>query len=128
MEYKGLILKEGIKIQIFNLKEGITNGKKWQFFFYHSQKKDQTSGEYVSLQKFTVFINNPQEGLRDGDYVKIKSIVSIQPTIFEKDGKVNRTIILNIEIEGIGAKSQAQKDADEIFGSNGFVDDFDYQF
>ena len=65
--------------------------------------------------------------MRDGDFVEIEEIVAVQPVINTRNGVVYRNINLSIKIVD-REKTQAEKDAEDVFNSGGYVNDFDFQF
>lgn len=126
-DYRGVMIKKGTKLRVSFLKEGVTNGKKWQFFIFNNTKKEFDKDSFVAIQRYTVFIENPRENLRDGDFVEIKEIVAVQPVINTRNGVVYRNINLSIKIVE-REKTQSEKDAEDVFNSGGYVNDFDFQF
>ena len=126
-DYRGVMIKKGTKLRVSFLKEGVTNGKKWQFFIFNNTKKAFDKDTFVAIQRYTVFIENPRENLRDGDFVEIEEIVAVQPVINTRNGVVYRNINLSIKIVD-REKTQAEKDAEDVFNSGGYVNDFDFQF
>ena len=126
-DYRGVMIKKGTKLRVSFLKEGVTNGKKWQFFIFNNTKKEFDKDTFVAIQRYTVFIENPRENLRDGDFVEIEEIVAVQPVINTRNGVVYRNINLSLKIVD-REKTQAEKDAEDVFNSGGYVNDFDFQF
>ena len=62
-DYRGVMIKKGTKLRVSFLKEGVTNGKKWQFFIFNNTKKEFDKDTFVAIQRYTVFIENPRENL-----------------------------------------------------------------
>ena len=78
----------GTKIKVNFLKQGFKQDKSiWQLFVYQESKKNPETGEYDELGRYTIFINNPNQNLQNGDMVTIKSITK---ALVEKNYYNNR--------------------------------------
>jgi F420-0:gamma-glutamyl ligase len=85
----------GAKIKVGFPKTGKKqDGSMWQLFMYKENKKNPQTGEYDELGKYTIFVNNPQENLKNGDYVTIKNITK---SLIEKN-VVNNKEYINISL------------------------------
>ena len=67
------------------------DGTLWQLFTYEESRRNQQTGEYDKLGKYTIFVNNPIQQLQNGDTVIIKSIT--KTTIEKNIGKDNKEYI-----------------------------------
>ena len=65
--------------------------------------------------------------MSDCENVEIEEIVAVQPVINTRNGVVYRNINLSIKIVE-REKTQSEKDAEDVFNSGGYVNDFDFQF
>ena len=67
------------------------DGTFWQLFTYEESRKNQQTGEYDKLGRYTIFVNNPIQQLQNGDTVIIKSIT--KATIEKNIGKDKKEYI-----------------------------------
>lgn len=122
---KGKTIKKGTKLYVNYLKSGVTNGKRWQFFNMLDSKKDN-KGENVVIQRYTIFVSNPQEDLTNGQTVIVEEIEGVQAFLVEKDGVLFRNITVNIKIQET-TKTQEEKDFEEAFNAEDFCN-FEFNF
>ena len=63
---KGVFVGAKIKVGFpkFGQKKDGTN---WQLFTYKESKKNVETGEFDELGRYTIFVNNPQSSLQNGD-------------------------------------------------------------
>lgn len=132
----GKTIKIGAKLRVSFLKQGVSSkGTKWQSFVYKDSKKNQETGNYDTIQSYNVFINNPQSNLKDGDYVTIKRINSLQASINFSNGVQYKNLTISCDIEEISEKNNepnfdnANNNQQENSLDNPFaVDDYDFGF
>lgn len=83
----------GGKIKVGFPKTGTKkDGSMWQLFTYKETKKNQQTGEYDEIGRYTIFVNNPQPNLKNGDMITIKNITK---SLMEKN-IVNNKEYINI--------------------------------
>ena len=89
----------GHRVRVSFVKSGVNNrGNQWQMFTYTESRKNQTTGNYDQLGKYTVFCNNIVPNLKDGDYVTINSItkVLIDKSVYNGREFTNVTLSCNV--------------------------------
>lgn len=125
---KGVGVFKNSLIRVSFIKQGVTNGHKWQMFTYTNSKKNKQTGEYEKLGTYQMYVNNPIDNLKDGDYVKIIDITHFELKTNVWNGKTYQNVCANITIE----LPQANNDLDDNLNTgyeDGFAvprpDDFD---
>lgn len=106
-------MKVDKKIRVAFPKMGSGSKGKWQYFIYTESKKDET-GDYKKVRQYKIWVANPMDDLADGDYVKIKSILSFYEkfTTYD-DGRKFLEINVTCEI----AKNEVSRN-NEFMGAN----------
>lgn len=78
MAQQGKGVQVGNKIRVSFVKSGTKqDGSMWQLFTYQESKKNPQTGEYDRIGTYTIFVNNPNNNIKNNDYVTIKSITKI---------------------------------------------------
>lgn len=101
LQGKGVFV--GAKLRVSFPKTGTKKDKSlWQLFVYQESKKNQQTGNYDELGRYTIFVNNPQRNLQNGDIVTIKSITKslIEKKILNNKEYININCWCEIEING----------------------------
>ena len=78
----------------------------WQLFTYKESKKNVETGEFDELGRYTIFVNNPQSSLQNGDLVEIKSITK---SLIEKNVVNNKDRFFFMRTPLIKIKSAPQR-------------------
>lgn len=90
----------GAKIKVSFPKSGTKKDNSlWQLFTYQESKKNQETGRYDEIGRYTIFVNNPQKDLQNNDIVTIKNITKILTEKNKYNGKDYININCWCEIE-----------------------------
>ena len=89
----------------------------------YNESKKLSNGEYKKIRDYCIWVANPKEDLKNGDYVKIKSILSVSEThLTYKDGRKIFNITMTCEIED----NKPKQNNEQINFDGNPNDDFDF--
>lgn len=131
---KGVFVGAKIKVGFpkFGQKKDGTN---WQLFTYKESKKNVETGEFDELGRYTIFVNNPQSSLQNGDLVEIKSITKslIEKNIVNNKEYININCWCDIETNNYVENNNNEidleiKEMEVVSFDNNFTSEDDFPF
>lgn len=86
-------IKIGVRVKVSFPKTGKTNKGTWQFFTANEVVKNQQTGGYDTIGRYTIWVNNPNPNIKHGDWVVIDKITK---SVIEQNDYNGRIYNVNV--------------------------------